>query len=103
MNGRPKASMEHPRGFLHWSSDPYFYASRRSAEAPNSRRPLGAYVLLLLGGGQQAHLDRLNGSLGAVRDLELREDVLEVPLDRREGEVQILGYLAVGLAGGEAD
>lgn len=49
---RSKVSIEHRQRFVHWSGDPYFVSSRRSAGTPNySSRPLGGCAHLLLGGG----------------------------------------------------
>src|SRR5918995_1770564 len=77
------------------SGDPYFGRSR------NSRGSSGGRLLPAQPGRPQAQLDRLYRGLRSVRDAELGEDALQVPLDRREGEVQLLGYLAVGLARGD--
>ena len=58
----------------------------------------GKGLLIPSSGRPQPQLDGFHRRLGAIRYREFGEDVLEVPLDRGDGEVQLLGYLAVGLA-----
>jgi hypothetical protein len=52
-------------------------------------------------GVDEAELYGLDGRLGAVGDAELRDDALQVAFDRGEAQVQLVGDLAVGLAGGQ--
>src|SRR5215212_9360134 len=94
--------MPHANQPVHWSGDPYLM--KRYWVSLKSWPALRTLALFLSGRerSSQSHLDGLHRSLGAVRHLQLGEDVLEVSLYRGEGEVQRLGYLAVGLARGEA-
>ena len=94
--------MNHPGPLVHWSDDPYSGFPEKSLEDLWRPRSHGGQELLLFSSGRhQPHLDGLDRGLGAIRYLELREDALQMPLDRREGEVQLLGYPAVRLARGD--
>ena len=94
-------SMSPVRGGVHWSCGPFcgphdqylcvmWFISRRGAD--------GARLLRRV---YEAKFYSLDGCLGAVGDLELGDDALEVALDRREAEVQLLGDPAVGRSSGE--
>src|SRR5215204_1969007 len=94
--------MLHPIQQVHWSDDPYFGFSKifwKISSGPEFQG--GQQGLVPPSGRHQPQLDGLYRGLSAIRCLELGEDALQMPLDRREGEVQQLGYLAVRLARGD--
>jgi hypothetical protein len=46
----------------------------------------------------KAKLDGANGSLGAIGNVELSENVLDVDLDCAHTDCELIGDLAIGLA-----
>src|SRR5215216_5183708 len=94
--------MNQPGPLVHWSDDPYSRFPEKSLEDLWRPRSHGGQELLPFSSGRhQPHLDGLDRGLSAIRYPKLGEDALQMPLNRREGEVQLLGYLAVRLARGD--
>ncbi len=92
--------MNHPGRFVQWSGDPYLEGICGHLLREGGRSH--SFLVPLSGRRRQTHLDGLHRSLGAVRDPQLGENALQVPLYRRETYMQLLGDLAVGLTQGEA-
>src|SRR5215210_6584670 len=99
------------RAQLHGASLASFEYARVSLAGPYAGRPIYAGFLqyagrrmvrlVLTGWIEKARLAGHDGGLGAIGDLELREDVLHVHLDGGRADDQLPGYLPVGLALGE--